>query len=109
FPQYKKEILAIINRLKDLMKPFKERSYYHHDMEGYYGLKKVLPALIPELTYENLSISNGGLAQISFIKLNDNSHSSEEKEKIRNDLLEYCKLDTYALVKILDELYKLAA
>lgn len=109
FPQYKKEILAVINRLKDLMKPFKERSYYHHDMEGYYGLKTVLPSLIPELSYQNLSISNGGLAQISFLKLNDDGLSGEEKKKIREDLLEYCKLDTFALVKILDELYKLCA
>ena len=66
------------------------------------SIKAVPPALYlndPELDYHNLPVvHNGGEASEAFLSLKDKS--KEEQEKIRNGLLEYCKLDTYAMVKI---------
>ena len=106
FPKYKDEVEAIINRAKDLMGPFREKSYYKPDMNGSYSLKVVLPSLVPEMSYDGLQISNGSSASSAFLYLIGNNIEGKEKEEIRNNLLEYCKLDTLALVRILEVLNK---
>ncbi len=99
FPNYKSDLQKIIDRMKDLMIPFKEKWYYVPEMQGSYSIKKVLPALVPDLTYQDLSINKGDLASLEFSNLHNKS--IEEQKKIRNDLLEYCKMDTFAMFKIL--------
>ena len=72
-------------------------------MKGSYSIKNVLPALVPSLSYDDLEIGNGGLASETFANL----HAIENLDKldrIRKNLLEYCKRDTFAMVKILDVL-----
>ena len=63
------------------------------------SIKKVLPALVPNLTYKDLSISKGDVASLEFLNLN--KKTPKEVERIRGDLLEYCKMDTFAMFKIL--------
>ena len=74
-------------------------------MQGSYSIKYVLPALYPddpELDYSELSlIHKGDEAANAFLSLKDKT--PEEQEEIREALLEYCKLDTYAMVKIWDK------
>jgi len=106
FPQYEKELQAIVDRLVDLMIPFQKRWYYLPEMKGSYSIKKVLPALVPELSYSNLEISEGGTASNIFASMVSGTFEGDV-EKTRNNLLEYCKLDTYAMVKILEKLYAL--
>jgi len=105
FPQYQKEIQAIIDRLVDLMIPFRERSYYLPEMRGSYSIKKVLPALVPALSYSDLEISEGGTASNTFSEMAMGTFTGNI-QKTRKNLLEYCKLDTYAMVKILDVLQR---
>jgi hypothetical protein len=64
-------------------------------------LKAILPALVGR-DYSNLDISGGELASVSFF--NVNYLGIGDKDKVRNDLLEYCKLDTLAEVLIVDKL-----
>ena len=75
-------------------------------MQGSYSIKYVLPALYPndpELDYSQLEeIQNGADASAIFPKMA--SMSKEELEKYRGHLLKYCKLDTYAMVKIWNKL-----
>ena len=75
-------------------------------MGGYYTIKKVLPALFPddpELDYHNLEgVHHGGEASAAFATLAD--HTPEEIAVIRSNLLKYCGLDTYAMVKLLSRL-----
>jgi hypothetical protein len=104
FPQYHKQLQAIIDRIVDLMIPFRERWYYLPEMRGSYSIKQVLPALVPELSYKDLEISEGGTASNTFAEMVMGSFWGDI-QKTRNDLLEYCKLDTYAMVKILEKLY----
>jgi hypothetical protein len=106
FPKYKKEIDDRISRIKDLMIPFQKKYYYTYKMEGSYSIKYVLPALVPELSYENLEINEGGLASIAFESLFYETDFVRIAE-IRNNLLEYCKLDTFAMVKLLEKLESL--
>lgn len=106
FPVYRKQIEERISRIKDLMVPFQKKYYYTNDMQGSYSIKYVLPALIPDLSYKDLDINEGGLASIAFESLYYETDMFKISE-IRNNLLEYCKLDTFAMVKLLEKLESL--
>ena len=90
----------------DLMTPFQKGYYYSKAMQGSYSIKYVLPALFPddpELDYHNLDqVHNGGEASAAFFTMADKS--PEEIESLRSNLLKYCGLDTYAMVKVLSKL-----
>lgn len=102
YPDLKDEIDRINSNMVDFLEPFKQRKYYCKEMHGSASIKAVLPALYPddpELNYHNLPVvHNGGETQEAFLSLKDKT--KEEQEKIRHGLLVYCKLDTYAMVKI---------
>ncbi|MCF8235650.1 MAG: DUF2779 domain-containing protein [Bacteroidales bacterium] len=106
FPQYSEEIEKVKLRIVDLMEPFKSKHYYTPKMKGSYSIKKVLPALVPELGYDDLEISDGtaaGRAFESLLQMDDNI----EKNELKRNLLEYCKMDTWAMVKILEKINEL--
>jgi hypothetical protein len=63
----------------------------------------VLPALVPDLSYDDLDIADGEMAMLAYARL-AKINSSEEKAKIRQDLLSYCRLDTLAMVRIWQKL-----
>jgi len=105
FPEYATELNERISRIKDLMIPFEKKWYYDNAMEGSYSIKKVFPALVPKAKegYKKLVIQDGGMAMKVFAEL----QTETDKTKIattRKHLLEYCKLDTLAMVKILEVL-----
>lgn len=103
FPQYKKHIEKIIKRIRDLIIPFQKKYYYTNEMKGSYSIKYVLPALVPELNYDNLPINEGGLASLTFESLYDEINPEVISGK-RKQLIDYCKMDTLAMVKILEKL-----
>jgi len=103
FLEYSNELRGIVNRLKDLMIPFQKKWYYTPEMKGSYSIKSVLPALVPELSYNDLEIKEGGTASNIFLSMTKGTFEGDVKET-RKQLLEYCKLDTYAMVKILEKL-----
>ena len=102
YPDLKEEMDRINGNMVDLEFPFKERYYYVKEMQGYSSIKYVLPALYPEdpeLDYSNLAlVHKGDDASNAFLSLK--YKSPEEQRIIREALLEYCKLDTLAMVKI---------
>ena len=103
FPEYSNELRGIVNRLKDLMIPFQQKWYYIPEMRGSYSIKYVLPALVPELSYNDLEIKEGGMASNTFLSMVNGTFEGDVKQT-RKQLLEYCELDTFALVKILEKL-----
>jgi len=103
FPQYSEHVSAIIQRIVDLMESFKSKNYYTPAMQGSYSIKKVLPALVPGLTYNDLEVSDGNAAGRAFETLIQ-LEESPEKSDLRENLLEYCKMDTWAMVKILERI-----
>ena len=103
FPEYSNELGSVVNRLIDLMIPFQQKWYYTPEMKGSYSIKYVLPALVPELSYNNLEIKEGGAASNTFLSMVNETFEGDV-QKTRRQLLEYCELDTYAMVKILEKL-----
>ena len=103
FPQYILELSGIVGRLKDLMTPFQQKWYYTPEMKGSYSIKSVLPALIPELSYNDLEIKDGGTASNTFLSIVNGTFQGD-LQVARKQLLEYCERDTYAMVKILEKL-----
>jgi hypothetical protein len=99
FPMYGEKILAIIDRVVDLMVPFRSgKMIYLPGFEGSWSIKKVLPVMVPELSYDDLEVQDGGTASLTYAGLKD---QTEEVQKVlRGHLLEYCGLDTLAMVRI---------
>lgn len=106
FPDLSDHLLNIRDNIKDLLTPFQKGYYYNRAMGGSFSIKSVLPALFPNdpaLDYHNLEqIHNGGEAMTIFPQIKD--MSPEEAEKTRYNLLKYCELDTYAMVKVWEKL-----
>ncbi|MCX5809971.1 MAG: DUF2779 domain-containing protein [Proteobacteria bacterium] len=103
FPEFEAKIERIIENMADLALPFQKRYLYHWRFNGSYSLKAVLPALIPSLTYDNMEIRNGDMAMQAYTKMQV-SHDQAEIGRIRKALLEYCRLDTLAMVRIVENL-----
>ena len=105
FPDLSKHLMNIHDNIKDLMIPFKN-DYYTKNRLGSYSIKYVLPSLFPNdtsLNYKNLEmVHNGGEASNLYASMKN--MSKEKQEILKNNLLKYCKLDTYAMVKILEKL-----
>ncbi len=102
-PEFAARIRKIQRRLWDLL-PVIRNHVYHPQFVGSYSLKAVLPALVPEMTYEGMPVANGqaaGLAWESFVRGNSDE---VEQDRIKNALLAYCGQDTLALVKLVDRL-----
>lgn len=106
FPDLSEHLMKIRDNMRDLMIPFQKQYYYSEKLKGSYSIKYVLPAMCPddpELDYHALNgIHKGDEASAAFLNLAE--HNEEEIAEIRRNLLAYCRLDTLAMVKILDKL-----
>jgi len=105
--EFKEFFEDINNRMYDLMTVFKKGYYIHKEFYGSASLKKVLPVLVPSLSYGELNIHEGMTASNSWYEMFDSKTDGKRKQAIYDDLLKYCELDTLAMVKILEELRKI--
>lgn len=102
-PEYADTIERITSNLIDLAYPFQKRFLYHWQFNGSYSIKSVLPVLVPELGYDKMDIHDGEMAGLAYARMQKSS-DQQEIEQIRKALLEYCGLDTFAMVKLLEAL-----
>ena len=72
-------------------------------MKGSSSIKDVLTALDPELSYKNINIQDGGMASSIYLSMVNKTFKGDEIS-IRKNLKEYCWLDTYGMVKIIEKL-----
>ncbi|XDD52075.1 DUF2779 domain-containing protein [Leptospira sp. WS92.C1] len=100
FPEHKPWLKSIQDDFIDLAKPFWEYDYYHPDQKGSTSLKTILPVITGK-SYKDLGIKSGQMANSEFLRVKTESLSASEKEEIQKNLIQYCKLDTYAMVLIL--------
>jgi hypothetical protein len=98
FPDLQPRLKEIEERLFDLYKLSKEH-YYHPDMKGSWSIKKLLPT-VTNLSYKDLAVQNGGMAQEAYKQVVSDEVVEKEKQKIRKNLLKYCEQDTWAMVEI---------
>ena len=107
FPDLAEHLLDINKNIIDLLVPFQKGNYYLPSMGGSFSIKRVLPSLFPDdpsLDYHNLEggVQNGTEAMNIFPKIQ--YMASEEQRKTRKALLDYCCLDTFAMVKVWEKL-----
>lgn len=108
FPEYADFFGEINAKTCDLMKIFADRLYIHPDFKGRSSIKKVLPVLCPDLHYDQLGISEGMTASISWFRaVKWSSISDEQRLNTFDDLVDYCTLDTWAMARIYEELCRL--
>ncbi len=105
FPDLSEALQARIANVRDLMLPFRNRAVYRWPMKGSYSIKQVLPAMVPELSYQGLAIADGTAAMRAYQEMCA-TEDAERLEEIRRGLLEYCGMDTWGMVRILGELEK---
>lgn len=106
YPDLAEHLMDIHDNIQDLMIPFQKKYYYDRAMQGSYSIKYVLPALFPDdpsLDYHNLEgVHNGSEASATFKRMA--AMSRDELEAYRTHLLNYCGLDTFAMVKVWEKL-----
>jgi hypothetical protein len=103
FPEFQRKIDDRLSRMADLMRPFSAGWYHHPKMLGSISLKYVLPALAPDLSYDNLAIKNGNHAMAVYDGLERENDLFARAEKL-DALKEYCTMDTLGMVRIYEVL-----
>ena len=103
-PDLRPRLDALALRLVDLH-PIVKRNYYHPDMHGSWSIKAVLPALLPDLNYDQLDgIQEGMGAQQAYLEAISAGTAPDRRQQLREQLLAYCKFDTLAMVRIANRL-----
>jgi hypothetical protein len=110
FPDLREHLLDIANHIVDLIEPFRKKMVYMPEMNGSFSIKHVLPALQPDLSYDDLegTVHNGGEAMNLYPQIVRPGRTAAEIEADRKSLLEYCALDTQAMVKVWEKLMEMA-
>lgn len=102
-PDYADQLESLVSRLVDPM--VLTKAYFYHPLQrGSYSIKYVLPCVIPDLSYDGLSIGNGMMAQVAYLEAIDDACSPFRKKEIDQQLREYCGQDTWAMKLICDKL-----
>lgn len=100
FPDLAERLDAIVGRMVDLL-PIARQHYYHPAMKGSWSIKAVLPTIAPELDYKQLQdVQDGGMAQAAYLEMIHPEVPAERRTQLATALLEYCKLDTLAMVRV---------
>jgi hypothetical protein len=108
FPDLAERLQAILQTVTNLL-PLIREHVYHPSFVGSFSIKKVLPAVVPELSYAGLKVADGDTAITRFARMARGEISGDAVEVTRQQLLDYCKMDTLAMVRLHETLLKLAA
>ena len=103
-PEFADFLKGVNARVYDLMEVFGHTWYTHPDFHGSVSIKKVMPVLVPDLSYKNLGIGEGLTAQIRWMKAARGQATPEEARQTYDYLIEYCGQDTLAMVRIYEVL-----
>lgn len=103
FPDRAERIARLLESFRDPMSLFQSRSVYLWQQKGSYSIKAVLPHLVPELSYDGLEVADGDMAMGAYRAMAA-AGDPQELARIRQALLEYCSLDTMAMVRIVEKL-----
>lgn len=98
-PDLKQQLEAVCDRIVD-MEAILRLNYYDKNFHGKTSIKKVLPVMVPDMNYDELKIAEGGTALSAFAYMAMGLCDKNKIEEIKKNLLEYCKQDTLALVKM---------
>jgi len=96
-PAFADFLIDVNERTVDLEDAFKT-SYVDARFDGSTSIKKVLPVICPELSYEGMGVQDGASAMDAWEKMI--RAEGEKADQIAKVLLSYCELDTLAMVEI---------
>lgn len=102
-PEFTSYLSYMNEHMFDLMNLFKE-DYVDYRFHGSTSIKKVLPVLCPQFSYSELEVQDGTMALDTWGRMVSDPNFNEDIEQTRKNLLEYCKLDTMAMVEIYKKL-----
>ena len=104
FPDLEEDLQQVINRFYDLYIPIKKH-YFHRDLQGSYSIKKVLPSVVPELSYDDLEdVQDGLMAQQAYLEVINEETTLQRKKQLIESLKKYCQMDTLAMAKLVERL-----
>ena len=104
FPDLSDRLMAIVARLVDLH-PIARAAYYHRDMQGSWSIKAILPTIPGAPRYEALAgVHNGLQAQSAYLEAIHTQTSVDRRTEIHANLTDYCRLDTLAMVALVERL-----
>ena len=105
-PHYQIQLMNLIERLVDPL-PIIREAIYDNTFAGSFSLKSVAPALLgTEYSYDDMLVANGNDAQRAFAELIDPKTSTNQKSVIKEAMLDYCKKDTFVMLKLVQWLYQ---
>lgn len=109
-PEGRKAVIVPASRLRAAGRVLRKRDHvYHPASNGSFSLKSVYPALVGRDGYDGLDVADGGTASVELERLMfDTELGEDERERIRSSLLEYCGMDTQALVELVERLRSLS-
>jgi len=105
FADLSNKLNLLIDRMVNLEAIIK-RNFYHPDFHGSRSIKRILPVLVPDMSYDGLKIADGDSAMVAFAYLAFGKYEDREVETIRRNLLSYCNQDALALVRLHERLIK---
>lgn len=99
FPDLSEKLNILISRIVDF-EVLVRKNYYDIGFQGKSTIKKILPIMIPDMSYEELEIGEGGDAAAAFAFMAMGNYDNEKIEETKKNLLKYCAQDTYAMLRI---------
>ncbi len=103
-PESAEFLNGLNERIVDLMTPFSSGAYVDYKFRGSASIKNVLPVIAPKLSYKDLGVQEGAAASRIWMETILDGKNQDNREKILSDLIQYCKLDTLAMVEIYKKL-----
>lgn len=104
FPEFHSFFQDINRRVYDLEEVFKQGIFLDYRFKGRTSIKAILPVLCPQFSYKELVVQNGGDAMNAWYEMITSELDDTERQNRIENLLAYCKLDTLAMVEILNAL-----
>ncbi len=108
YPDLAEGLMDINRRMEDLQLPFESGTVYDTRMRGTWSLKTIMGMMDDESGYHDLDIAQGMDAVYEWRHLDLSDADEEEKQKIIENLKEYCGMDTYAMTVVFLWLISLA-
>jgi len=107
-PTHRDALSRLVEQIVDLLEPFNEFSFYHHEQKGKVSLKTVLPVLT-DRDYSAEEVRDGYTANLAYRYLAEGGEDrAAAQATLLSHLTSYCALDTMAMVHIVRELRQLA-
>lgn len=99
-PEFAAFFAEVNEKTFDLRKIFSDQHYLHPEFRGSTSIKKVIPVLAPDISYDDLAIGDGLTASITWFHMATGRMDEAERQRVYEELRRYCHMDTWAMVRI---------